>query len=721
MNITSESKNHWFVGAMWGNVDKSEEFISGGFWENGYAAKYIELVNEMKPGDRIALKAAYTRKHNLPFDNRGNHVSVMSIKAIGEVTENPGDGSHVDVIWTKLDHPKEWYFYTGRLTVWRVSADKSWCAAALIDFTFSGIPQDIDRFRNDPYWLERFGDVENVKRNFRWSGFYQEVANKLLQYKQDRTSLVSAVQSIVNKVLNSNYLTDELEDGKKVPLTDICPFTVFGTFNRGITDKNRIAVAQELAGFLGVDEPVPQTFDGIPILNNQSSWFFSFQKLRGEHDIDRLWEVFEQAIAYADGDSDQEQDRFVSAYENAATVLGVGWNLTMGLFWIRPWDFPTLDSRSREYIKNKLGMSLKTTGEGHRCNSLEYLAMARKLNERFQEDQFSVHSYPELSYASWIYEEPKDLPTEASCVEDEEPTIKYRAYSVQDILDDGCFYPEEKILQILHRLREKKNIILQGPPGTGKTWLAKRLAYALMKKEDPRRLKAVQFHPNLSYEDFIRGYRPNADGRLDLIDGPFLEVIEQAADNPEQVHVVVIEEINRGNPAQIFGEMLTLLESDKRNPAAGLEICYRRSEYETKYIPDNVYLIGTMNIADRSLALVDMAFRRRFAFINLEPTFGNVWRSWVSEKFSIEKPFLKVIERNLQEVNEVIASDDTLGVQFKLGHSYVTPSGIEPISDSLFWFLQIVETELEPILEEYWFDRPDKVKQCSEILRKDIG
>jgi 5-methylcytosine-specific restriction protein B len=167
--------------------------------------------------------------------------------------------------------------------------------------------------------------------------------------------------------------------------------------------------------------------------------------------------------------------------------------------------------------------------------------------------------------------------------------------------------------------------------------------------------------------------------------------------------------------------MLTLLESDKRNPDEGLELCYRRSKYETKYIPKNVYIIGTMNIADRSLALVDIAFRRRFAFVSLEPTFGSVWRTWVSERFSIEQSFLKIVEQNIQEVNKIIEADDTLGSQFKLGHSYVTPPGIDPILDSQSWFLQIVETELEPILEEYWFDRPDKVRQCSEILRKNTG
>ena len=139
-------------------------------------------------------------------------------------------------------------------------------------------------------------------------------------------------------------------------------------------------------------------------------------------------------------------------------------------------------------------------------------------------------------------------------------------YSVDDILTDGCFVAREKLEKILERLRTKKNLILQGPPGTGKTWLAKRVAFALMGQRDDSKVRPVQFHPNLSYEDFIRGWRPAGDGKLTLEDGPFVEMVNAAAKDATSRYVVVIEEINRGNPAQIFGEMLTLLEVDKRTP-----------------------------------------------------------------------------------------------------------------------------------------------------------
>lgn len=144
----------------------------------------------------------------------------------------------------------------------------------------------------------------------------------------------------------------------------------------------------------------------------------------------------------------------------------------------------------------------------------------------------------------------------------------FESYGIAEIVGDGCFLPESELEDALERLNGKLNLILQGPPGTGKTWLAKRLAYALMGTKDPKiarkRTRAIQFHPSLSYEDFVRGWRPDGDGQLSLIDGVFLEAVEAARAERDRPFVVIIEEINRGNPAQIFGEMLTLLEKDKR-------------------------------------------------------------------------------------------------------------------------------------------------------------
>jgi 5-methylcytosine-specific restriction protein B len=731
MNSKSEgagARACWFVGATYGGTDdQTPRFLQEGIWENGYQDKYLDAVKSIQVGDRIAIKSSYTRKHDLPFDSRGQTVSVMAIKAIGTVKENLGDGRTLKVDWKPFDPPREWYFYTNRSTVWRVLPG-DWTTDALIGFTFEEKAQDINRFRNAPYWRERFGDSAVDKRRFNWTRFYEAVADKLLTFQNRRDELIAGIHVIASKVDGLSNLQDQFADGSSGPLKDICPFTAMGIFNRGITDANRKAIASELASLLGVSEPIPDSFEGIPILNNQKSWFFGFDNKRQPDDIDTLWEAFAQAIAFAESDDAEARSAFVSAYDNATQRYGVGWNLTMGLYWIRPWNFPTLDGQSQRYISKKLNIQIGMNGPKGRCNATDYLAVLDTLEARFQEDAYPVHSFPELSLAAWLFKDsgtsahpnatdPDAQDDEADATPEAEVTAApIEPYSVDDILTDGCFIAREKLEKILERLRTKKNLILQGPPGTGKTWLAKRLAFALMGQRDDSKVRAVQFHPNLSYEDFIRGWRPVGDGKLTLVDGPFVEMMKAATKDPTSRHVVVIEEINRGNPAQIFGEMLTLLEVDKRTPNEALELSYKRSDGERVFIPDNLYVIGTMNIADRSLALVDLALRRRFAFIDLEPTLGKPWHDWVQSQCGIDSEILVEIEKRLITLNNEISADAGLGPQFRVGHSYVTPPFGIPISDARKWFRQVVDTEIGPLLDEYWFDSLEKSQKARERL-----
>lgn len=729
MNTTADetrSRAYWFVGSIYnGHDDQTQRFLSEGIWENGYEDRYLDLVRSIKPGDRIAIKSSYTRKHDLPFDNRGQTVSVMAIKAVGIVTENLGDGRRVRVDWTLLDTPKEWYFYTHRITIWRVLPGE-WTTDALIAFTFENKAQDIDQFRNAPYWRERFGDIATGDQRFRWTRFYEAVADGLMAFRSDRSSLLTGIYEIAGRVDGLSYLQDQYADGTSGPLRDICPFTVIGIFNRGISDANRKIIANEFARLLNVDVAVPESFEGIPTLNNMKSWYFSFEKDRLPDDIQALWDVFAAAIRYADSDDSDARPVLAAAFDNANGRVGVGWNLTMGLYWIRPWSFLSLDGRSQLYINRKLGEEISLNGPKKRCNSDDYLSVMGKLEARFQEEAYPVHSFPELSLAAWLYKDSAPIPEpeddggggETPGGDDGvEVTPPIQHYGVDDIISDGCFVERAKILSMLQRLRMKKNLVLQGPPGTGKTWLAKRLGFALMGERDDSRLRAVQFHPNLSYEDFVRGWRPTGDGKLSLVDGPFMESVKAALAEPSAPHVVVIEEVNRGNPAQILGEMLTLLEADKRTPNEALELCYRKTDGERTYIPDNLYVIGTMNIADRSLALVDLALRRRFAFIDLEPVFGQIWRDWVVTSHpGIALDALVEIERRLLALNDEIAADAALGQQFRIGHSYVTPTRGIPIVDVREWFRQVVETEIGPMLDEYWFDAPDRSRTARQRL-----
>ena len=200
------------------------------------------------------------------------------------------------------------------------------------------------------------------------------------------------------------------------------------------------------------------------------------------------------------------------------------------------------------------------------------------------------------------------------------------------------------------------------------------------------------------------------DGKLELVDGPFMEMIDSAKKDPDANYVIVVEEINRGNPAQIFGEMLTLLEADKREPSEALALTYRKNTEERVYIPENLYLIGTMNLADRSLAMVDFALRRRFAFVTLEPVLGTPWSDWVQTNCNFDPEVLLMIGNKLSALNLALSKDVNLGPHFQIGHSFVTPSANSQFSNAQEWFRHVVETEIGPLLDEYWFDARETAK-----------
>lgn len=459
--FSDPDRSFWFVGASWGGTDdQTPRFFAEGIWQNGFHNKFSNEIQRMKPGDKIAIKASFVRKYNLPFDNRGKPVSCMRIKAIGTVIENVGDGKTVKVDWQALNPPRDWYFYTYRVTV--VEADPNdEMARKLIVFAFADAKQDYDFWISQPYFAKRYGPELTAQR---------------------REDL---------------FETDELET----------------------------------------------------------------------------------------------------------------------------------------------------------------------------EDEAAAPSY-----------------------------------TIENIVEDGCFLSPQELAQILARIETKKNLVLQGPPGTGKTWLAKRLAYTLIGSKDPKvtrsRLRVVQFHPSLSYEDFVRGWRPSAAGKLELIDGLFLEIVEAAKAEPDRPFVLVIEEINRGNPAQIFGEVLTLLEDTKRSREEAMELAYRREPGERVYVPRNLYVIGTMNIADRSLALVDLALRRRFAFVGLEPKLNELWRAWCTDRCGVSTDIVSLIEERMGVLNEEIKHDRSLGLQYRIGHSFVTPPTGPMAVDSRTWFGDVVRTEIVPLLEE---------------------
>lgn len=299
--------------------------------------------------------------------------------------------------------------------------------------------------------------------------------------------------------------------------------------------------------------------------------------------------------------------------------------------------------------------------------------------------------------------------------EDSRAAVQAPSYTLDDAIKD-TFFSAEEWTALTKTWARKLNLVLQGPPGVGKTFIAKRLAFSMMGERAPARLLCIQFHQSYSYEEFVSGYRPDRSG-LVLKPGIFKSFCDRARDDQGHTYVVVIDEFNRANLSRVFGELMVLIESDKRNPDHALPLTYDGPGDKPFWIPANLLILGLMNTADRSLAFVDYALRRRFAFVDLKPAFAKeAFKEYLINKGVSDDLAVAAIER-LTALNEQIAKDDrNLGPGFQIGHSYFCPTGSEQSLDAS-WYSEIVDTELIPLITEYWAGQLEKIEDASNLLR----
>lgn len=364
------------------------------------------------------------------------------------------------------------------------------------------------------------------------------------------------------------------------------------------------------------------------------------------------------------------------------------------------------ESTPTKQIVNLLKISKGSDGEKIGFKNVENLSTRIDFSTLKNIPGLSEMEYLKSQQGTFFKVTPEEFDTIMDLIRGDNPLPKKEAkerYTKDDFLNQ-VFITWDDYKKLENLLLRKKNLILQGAPGVGKTYAARRLAYALMGEKDDSRVMQVQFHQNYSYEDFVMGYKPNDEGGFDLKDGIFLKFCQKAEVDRAHKYFFIIDEINRGNLSKIFGELLMLIENDYRDKP--IQMSYKNIEFA---VPSNLYIIGMMNTADRSLAMIDYALRRRFSFFEMKPGFESVGYQEYLNK--VGDSYLRSLVKAITELNKVIAEDASLGSGFSIGHSYLCNLGEDYNLES------IVEYDIIPMLREYWFDNDERFNQEAQKLR----
>jgi 5-methylcytosine-specific restriction protein B len=575
--MSNKQISYWFLGASYGDAgDQTERFLKKGIWENGYDDKYIDDVNSINPGDRVAIKSTYTRKYDLPFDNKDQTVSVMALKATGVVLENLYNGKTLKVKWTFLDPQREWYFYTYRRTMWKIEPGE-WMNDALIDFAFNGKKQDYKRFINHPFWAERFEDT----------------------IQEDHVEI------------------------PKMPCLNTILYGPPGTGKTYTTIEKAINITNP-----GFEYPSdPQSPEGRKTVKAE------YERLLKSGQI--MFTTFHQSMSYED---------FIEG--------------------IKP---NTDGNENRVYYTIQPGV-LKRISDTARKNYENSQKSAEILKKEKSAEQVLS------DFAESISEEITQ-------------NGKYRLNDkvfIMEVEDDAFRYSGENWEHHAAGIRMKFSDLIE------------------FYKSDIHERKQIKDLSNISQlaKQHATYYKIVYDRMME-----FEKSNKTVIDNPQteklKKYVLIIDEINRGNISQIFGELITLIEDDKRaGRSEALEVTLPYSK-ETFSVPSNLYIIGTMNTADRSVEALDTALRRRFSFVEMMPDYSTL------DNLN-DCAGINIIDM-LENMNERISY--LLDRDHQIGHSYFMPLiGINDDETKKETLQHIFKNKIIPLLQEYFYNDYGKIR-----------
>jgi len=681
--IKLRPRGNWFVGSSFGEDggDQTARFINDSIWENGYDNKYLDIVQSIQVGDRIAIKSSYVRKLNLPFDNRGHAVSVMGIKAIGVVKRNIGDGRCVEVDWQQsYEQPKEWYFYTGRSTIWKVMPGK-WTESGLIDFAFNNGTQDIDRFRNDPFWSERFGDGSTYNLRESFTRFLEENKGKDITIKTGSHSGNTFTYSIKDRPDKNGWASIEYNDNKRdtgggrfeaflkvfIDKGDSCnpssDFTQPGGGRFGQCHR-AYAIISKFAEQTGLGAPQTSELQGESDMIEMKPQNVI---LYGPPGTGKTYKVLEELLPPYKRAKTTESDKHADAVREFVSTA-TWWEAVL-------YSIIDLEKKSvqvKELIDHPVLQMKASQSSSKNVRATIWGTLQMHARENSETVNYTQRQPP----------------------------------LVFDKNEDSTWYALDNWKEIVPVLAE-----------TIEDLRANRDSGELVVK----RYEFVTFHQSYGYEEFIEGLRPitNEEGQIsyEVLPGVFQRICNRAKLDPQNKYAIFIDEINRGNISKVFGELITLIEADKRvrydeqgKPCSGDNGLELTLPYSGKNfgVPANLDIIGTMNTADRSIAQIDSALRRRFEFKELMPQpeviqgadkNGNIIGD-DGKGISLRK----LLEKINMRIEFLLNRDQTIG------HSYfINVTTFDELVD-------VMRKNVIPLLQEYFYEDWHRI----QLVFKDI-